>query len=253
MPNRVSLIDRTALKFNQGSIITLVITAFALQLPWLIALLALVLLAGTVVPSAGAFKFLYANVLRPLRILRPDVIEEDNAQHLFAQGLGGIFLSVAFIFLAVVNQPIVGWILTFLVAALALSQFDGQFLPWMCSLPPATTAIIFHESVFQTRHQQLITIQGGSMASNSGYANPDVLVTTDWALEHRKDANLRFVEVDVDTSEYEKGHIEGAIGWNWKTQLQDQTRRDILSKEQIERFLGESGVSPDTGSDSLRG
>jgi thiosulfate/3-mercaptopyruvate sulfurtransferase len=85
------------------------------------------------------------------------------------------------------------------------------------------------------------------MVSNSGYANPDVLVTTDWALEHRKDGNFRFVEVDVDTSEYEKGHIEGAIGWNWKTQLQDQTRRDILSKEQIERFLGESGVVPDTG------
>jgi len=84
------------------------------------------------------------------------------------------------------------------------------------------------------------------MASKSGYAHPEVLVSTEWALEHRKDANLRFVEVDVDTSEYEKGHIEGAIGWNWKTQLQDQTRRDILSKEQIERFLGESGVAPET-------
>ncbi len=127
MPSRVSLIDRTALKFNQGSIVTLVITAFAFQLPWLIALLALVLLAGTVVPSAGAFKFLYANVLRPLRVLRPDVIEEDNAQHLFAQGLGGIVLSVAFIFLAVVNQPIVGWILTFLVAALALVNLTVNF------------------------------------------------------------------------------------------------------------------------------
>ena len=39
------------------------------------------------------------------------------------------------------------------------------------------------------------------MALNNGYANPNVLVTTDWALEHRKDANLRLVEVDVDTSE----------------------------------------------------
>ncbi len=85
------------------------------------------------------------------------------------------------------------------------------------------------------------------MASVDGYANPNVLVTTDWALEHRKDAALRFVEVDVDTGEYDKGHIEGAIGWNWKTQLQDQTRRDILSKEQIEKFLGESGVTPKTG------
>ena len=85
------------------------------------------------------------------------------------------------------------------------------------------------------------------MASGDGYANPNVLVTTDWALEHRNDVALRFVEVDVDTGEYDKGHIEGAIGWNWKTQLQDQTRRDILSKEQIEKFLGESGVTPKTG------
>ena len=85
------------------------------------------------------------------------------------------------------------------------------------------------------------------MASNGGYAHPNVLVTTDWALQHRRDPGLRFVEVDVDTGEYEKGHIEGAIGWNWKTQLQDQLRRDILSKEQIEKFLGESGVEPGTG------
>ncbi len=127
MPNRVSLVDRTALKFNQGSIITLVVAAFAFQLPWLVALLALVLLVGTVVPSAGAFKLLYANVFRPLRILRPDGCEEDNAQHLFAQGLGGIFLSAAFIFLAVVNQPVVGWILTFLVAVLALVNLTVNF------------------------------------------------------------------------------------------------------------------------------
>ncbi len=85
------------------------------------------------------------------------------------------------------------------------------------------------------------------MASPNGYATPDVLVTTEWALEHRKDTNLRFVEVDVDTAEYDKRHIEGAIGWNWKTQLQDQIRRDILSKEQIEKFLGESGIAPGTG------
>ena len=127
MPNGISLVDRTALKFNQGSIITLVVTAFALQLPWLVALLALVLLVGTAVPSAGVFKLLYTLILRPLGILRPDVVEEDNAQHVFAQGLGGIFLTVAFIFLAVVNQPVVGWIVSFLVAALALVNLTVNF------------------------------------------------------------------------------------------------------------------------------
>lgn len=73
-----------------------------------------------------------------------------------------------------------------------------------------------------------------------------VLVTTDWALEHLHDRTVRFVEVDVDTKQYEKGHLEGAIGWNWQTQLQDQVRRDILSKEQLSGFLSDAGVTEET-------
>jgi len=78
------------------------------------------------------------------------------------------------------------------------------------------------------------------------YATPNVLVSTDWALEHLHDRNLRFVEVDVDTRQYEKGHLEGAIGWNWQTQLQDQLRRDILSKDQLAEFLSDAGVTAET-------
>ena len=78
------------------------------------------------------------------------------------------------------------------------------------------------------------------------YAFPNVLVSTDWALEHLSDRGLRFVEVDVDTKQYEKGHLEGAIGWNWQTQLQDQVRRDILSKDQLAEFLSDAGVTADT-------
>lgn len=74
----------------------------------------------------------------------------------------------------------------------------------------------------------------------------DILVTTDWAEQHKDDANVRLVEVDVDTSAYESGHIEGAVAWNWTTQLNDQVRRDILSKEQVQDLLGKSGITPDT-------
>ena len=84
------------------------------------------------------------------------------------------------------------------------------------------------------------------MSATNGYSSPDVLVSTDWALEHIRDNATRFVEVDVDTKQYDEGHLEGAIGWNWQTQLQDQIRRDILSKEQISQFLGTSGILPDT-------
>ncbi|MEZ4501957.1 MAG: sulfurtransferase [Dehalococcoidia bacterium] len=72
------------------------------------------------------------------------------------------------------------------------------------------------------------------------------LVTADWVAEHAGDANVRLVEVDVDTEAYAEGHIEGAIAWNWTTQLQDQQRRDILTREGVEALLGASGIANDT-------
>jgi len=84
------------------------------------------------------------------------------------------------------------------------------------------------------------------MSGTNGYASANVLVSTDWALQHLKEKDLRFVEVDVDTKQFDEGHIEGAVGWNWQTQLQDQVRRDILDNEQIAAFLGASGIRPDT-------
>jgi len=72
------------------------------------------------------------------------------------------------------------------------------------------------------------------------------LVTVDWVAEHRSDPNVRLVEVDVDTEAYGTGHIEGAVGWNWTTQLQDQVRRDIISKDDLVSLLSASGISNDT-------
>jgi thiosulfate/3-mercaptopyruvate sulfurtransferase len=74
-------------------------------------------------------------------------------------------------------------------------------------------------------------------------ARSDVLVSTDWVAEHRNDPKVKLIEVDVDTTQYDEGHIEGAVGFNWTSQLQDQVRRDIASKEQIEKLLGDAGVS----------
>ena len=77
-------------------------------------------------------------------------------------------------------------------------------------------------------------------------AHPGSIVETEWVAEHLKDDNVRLVEVDVDTKAYEQGHVPGAIGWNWTTQLNDTLRRDILSKEQMQRLLGESGIGRNT-------
>lgn len=70
-----------------------------------------------------------------------------------------------------------------------------------------------------------------------------VLVSADWVQEHLNDPNIRLIEVDVDTTAYEQGHIPGAIGLNWQTQLQDPIQRDIPSKERLEAILGALGVS----------
>ncbi|MFB6137373.1 MAG: sulfurtransferase, partial [Halobacteriaceae archaeon] len=68
------------------------------------------------------------------------------------------------------------------------------------------------------------------MVEDTAYAK-DVLVTADWVEAHledfqRDDPEYRLVEVDVDTEAYDEAHAPGAIGFNWETQLQDQTQRD---------------------------
>jgi thiosulfate/3-mercaptopyruvate sulfurtransferase len=78
------------------------------------------------------------------------------------------------------------------------------------------------------------------------YAHPEVLVSTAWVAEHQGDPKVRLIEVDVDTTAYDQGHIAGAVGWNWQTQLQDDVRRDLIERSAIEKLLGQAGVSNDT-------
>src|SRR6267142_4306537 len=80
----------------------------------------------------------------------------------------------------------------------------------------------------------------------SDYKHPEVLVSTDWVAENLNSPNLRLVEVDVDTTAYDQGHVPGAVGWNWQTQLQDNIRRDLIDKSTLEKLLGASGISNDT-------
>src|SRR5262249_59864109 len=77
-----------------------------------------------------------------------------------------------------------------------------------------------------------------------GYAHPEVLVETDWVQANLGQPGVKLVEIDVDTKAYDAGHIRGAVGFNWRTQLQDQVGRDVLGKEAFERLLGGAGISP---------
>ncbi|GAB2737450.1 sulfurtransferase [Nocardioides pakistanensis] len=73
----------------------------------------------------------------------------------------------------------------------------------------------------------------------------DVLVTADWVEEHLDDPKVVLIEVDEDTSAYDKGHIRNAIKLDWSVDLQDQVRRDAVDKDQFGALLSERGVAGD--------
>src|SRR3954451_6881144 len=73
----------------------------------------------------------------------------------------------------------------------------------------------------------------------------DALVTADWAEENLDAPGVVFVEVDEDTTAYDGGHIPGAVKIDWKTELQDQVRRDFVNKEQFEALLSSKGIAND--------
>jgi thiosulfate/3-mercaptopyruvate sulfurtransferase len=77
------------------------------------------------------------------------------------------------------------------------------------------------------------------------YAHPEVLVTTGWVAEHLNDPKVKLIEVDVDTNSYEKGHIKGAVGWNWQTQLCDRVRRDVIDPRTFAELCRGAGINPD--------
>ena len=73
----------------------------------------------------------------------------------------------------------------------------------------------------------------------------DVLVDADWVEAHRDDPGVVLVEVDEDTSAYDKGHIRGAVKIDWKQDLQDPVRRDFVDREGFEKLLSERGIAND--------
>ncbi len=83
-------------------------------------------------------------------------------------------------------------------------------------------------------------------APAKGYANPNMLVTTEWAAAHLNDPKVRIVESDEDVLLYEIGHIPGAVKLDWHTDLQDQVNRDFIDKTAFEKLLSDNGIANDS-------
>jgi thiosulfate/3-mercaptopyruvate sulfurtransferase len=81
---------------------------------------------------------------------------------------------------------------------------------------------------------------------SNGYANPDVLVSTDWVAQHLNDPNVRIVESNEDVLLYDTGHIPGAVNIDWHADLNDPLQRDYVNPEAFAALLSRNGISPDT-------
>jgi hypothetical protein len=120
--NATGVVDHSALKVNQTGIVATVLVAFVGSLFFkplvlLIPLLAVVLLLGTFAPQLALFKQIYFKVLRPRGIVKPRPVQDRPEPHNFAQGMGGVVLAIASLFL--VPLPVIGLALSLLVAILA--------------------------------------------------------------------------------------------------------------------------------------
>lgn len=124
MTQTIQKVDHSALRTNQAFIIGLSLAAFVADAPWLAALVALVMAAGTALRVPG-FGFIYKRVLRPLGWVKPDVIEDNPEPHRFAQGFGAVVLAAGVVALWT-GAGALGWGLVWLVVALAaLNLFAG--------------------------------------------------------------------------------------------------------------------------------
>jgi thiosulfate/3-mercaptopyruvate sulfurtransferase len=80
----------------------------------------------------------------------------------------------------------------------------------------------------------------------TAYANPDALVETDWLEENIGDPNIRIIEIDEDIQAYEKGHIQGAIAWNWFKDLHDPLKREYVDQAGLSNLLQNAAVDEST-------
>jgi Na+/melibiose symporter-like transporter len=122
-------VDRNTLRTNQAFIVGLTVLAFILGDAvgrWVVLFTGLVMALGTIHATFALFKQVHQRVLKPAGLLGPDVHAEDPMPHQFAQALGAVFLLAAFVALAG-GAILLGWVLTWIVTALAFVNLAVQF------------------------------------------------------------------------------------------------------------------------------
>jgi hypothetical protein len=117
MVDQLRKVDHSVLKVNQAVIIILLIAAFVVNVPWIVAAVSLIMLIGTAIARPGFF-FIYTGLLKPLGIVKPHVLADNPEPHRFAQGFGGVVSAASAAILLLGGSTVVGWALAWLVVVL---------------------------------------------------------------------------------------------------------------------------------------
>lgn len=126
MDRKTEIIDLNALKFNQLSIVALVLSGFIFDSFYLPAFVAVIMIVGSLFPNAALFKRVYKHLIVPLGLMKPEKVEDLSAPHNFAQLLGGIVLATSSVFLFT-HSIFLGWVLSWVVIILALANLIFGF------------------------------------------------------------------------------------------------------------------------------
>ena len=121
----LSKVDHSAIRTNQAMIIGLSLLGYILNVPVLAGFVGIIMLLGTLFKRPG-FGFVYSKLLRPLGLVHSDIIEDNPEPHRFAQGFGSVVLLAGTIAL-MVGSDILGWLLVWVVIALAALNLFGGF------------------------------------------------------------------------------------------------------------------------------
>ena len=235
-----------------GALITMVVFAVVLITGnvWLLAAQAVVFAAGAILGLRHSpYGLLYKWLVRP-RLGPPDELEAE-APPRFAQAVGLAISIIGIIGFAAGLRPLG------LVAAglgLVAAVLNGVF--GLC-LGCEMYLMIRRTWPAQAERRPKLTQPSNCSTSRSSprvladteedlsMSRSDVLVDAEWVEAHRDDPGVVLVEVDEDTSAYDKGHIRGAVKIDWKKDLQDPVRRDFVDREGFAALLSERGISND--------
>jgi hypothetical protein len=122
----VRKVDYTGLKVGQGLTILLLLAAFVLDSPVLVAVVAIAQLLGALDAPFAPYRLIYRNILKPARLLRPNIITDNPEPHQFAMLVGGVFNTIATLAL-LGGLPTLAWALVWIVIALANLNFWLNF------------------------------------------------------------------------------------------------------------------------------